>query len=275
MATTTWNPSDKNAAIALSNGNRTATSSAGSGTVNAAVRATTAISATTKQYFEVTVSAYGGTLAQYFSIGVMNSAASLSANMGATNGAALVSWLSAGSTRTYINGTISTTTYPNFYPGVVIRVAVDRAANKIWWAANNDIWSGSSVWIGSGATGDDPATGTGGASISAVTGTIYPALSSAWTGDVAVINGGTTAFAYAIPSGFAGLDGTSARATLVASEQWIMPNADARATQVLLEMWAPGGTTTPRAVATLVALEMWGDTGLAVTQQQARAWIMA
>lgn len=66
-----------------------------------------------------------------------------------------------------------------------------------------------------------------------------------------------------------------ARATQVISEQWIMPNANAQATSVFMEMWAPGGTTTPRAVATLVALEQWASAGLAVTQQQARAWIMA
>lgn len=69
---------------------------------------------------------------------------------------------------------------------------------------------------------------------------------------------------------------TDARLTQEVLEQWVNVNADARATAVLIEMWAPGGTTTPLAVATLVALEQWADTGLsAVTTQQARAFIMA
>lgn len=68
---------------------------------------------------------------------------------------------------------------------------------------------------------------------------------------------------------------TDARNTQEVLEQWVNVRADARATQVILELWAPGGTTTPRAVATQVLLEQWAVTGLAVTQQQARAWIMA
>jgi len=203
MALTTWNPADKNAAIALSGGNLTATSSAGSGSANAAIRATQPISSTVKTYFEVTVT---GTVGQYLSIGVMNDSASLSNNVGAVNGAAIVNNLSGG-TKTYINGTQAGVAFSIFASGQVVRVSVDRAANKIWWAVNNNIWSGSSVWFGDGTTNADPATGVGGASISVVTGTLIPAISSAWTGDVAVINGGTSAFAYAAPAGFVALDG--------------------------------------------------------------------
>lgn len=68
---------------------------------------------------------------------------------------------------------------------------------------------------------------------------------------------------------------TDARNTQEVLEQWVNVNADARATIVVLEQWAPGGTTQPRAVATLVALEQWASSGLAVSTQQARAWIMA
>lgn len=68
---------------------------------------------------------------------------------------------------------------------------------------------------------------------------------------------------------------TDARITQEALEQWVNVNADARATSVFLEQWGPAGTTAPLAVATVVALEMWADTGLAVTSQQARAWILA
>src|SRR5436190_19569627 len=98
----TWDPANKNAAIALSVGNSTATSSAGSGSVNAAVIGTVAISATIKQYFEVTASAGSN---QYFSVGVMNGSASLAGNIGATNGAAAVNKLNGGGEAIFRNGT--------------------------------------------------------------------------------------------------------------------------------------------------------------------------
>jgi hypothetical protein len=203
---TTWDPAHKNAAIALTGGNLTATSSAGSGSVNAAVYATTAISATVKQYFEITVTVV---LAQsFYSVGVMNGSASLSANIGQTNGAAAVQRLVGGQLYLLRNGTnLGVSTIPQLVTGQVLRVAVDRAANKLWWAVNNNIWTGASVWFGSLVAGDDPATGAGGMDISTVTGTIYPAMSSAWTGEVAVLNAGATAFAYAVPAGFVGIDG--------------------------------------------------------------------
>ena len=176
----TWNPSDKDAAQTLSGGNFIATSSAGSGTVNSCVRATQGISPSVKTYFEVTVS---GTLGQYLSIGVMNGSASLAANVGATNGIDFVNKFSGTTSSIYLNGVNTVSVLPVLTSGQVVRVAVDRTANKIWFAINNNTWSGSAVWMGSGATTDDPATGTGGASLSTVTGTIFPATSSAWTGD--------------------------------------------------------------------------------------------
>ena len=66
---------------------------------------------------------------------------------------------------------------------------------------------------------------------------------------------------------------TDARVTQEALEFWAMPNANAQATTVLVEMWGPGGTTTPRAVVTQVALEQWGV--VAAATQQSRVWIMA
>lgn len=200
---TTWNPSDKDANIVLSGGNLVATSSAGSGTVNTAVRATTAISATIKQYFEVTIT---GTIGQYMSVGVMNATASLVANVGQTNGAAFVKGYSGNSfSNIYRNGGATATNYPNPAAGQTIRVAVDRTANRVWWAVNNNTWSGSAVWMGDTSTNNDPNTGLGGLDITSVTGTIYPAYSSAWTGDVATLNPGPT-LTYAVPSGFSAID---------------------------------------------------------------------
>jgi hypothetical protein len=234
----TWDPSHKNAAIALSGANLVATSSAGSGSVNAAVYGTIAISATIKQYFEVTVS---GTMGQYFSIGVMNGSASLSANLASTNGAAFINKFNTTTSGFYRNGVQIDPSPPNFTTGQVIRVAVDVANNKIWWAINNIPFAGAGgPWMGSGSGGaQDPVTNTGGLPLSGVTAPIFPAFSSAWTGDAATINGGTTPFAYAVPSGFASLDGvTSALATQIAAEHWLRTNPQQQVTQVALEHWA-------------------------------------
>lgn len=201
---TTWNPADKNAGIALTGSNLIATSSAGSGTVNQAVRATTAISPTIKQYFEVTVS---GTMGQYLSVGVLNSGATLSNDVGAVNGAAFCHIFSPGTSKSRMNGAISGS-WPPISAGQVVRVAIDRNNNRIWWALNNNTTNGT-AWMGDGTINADPVTNTGGLFISAVTGTIFPAFSSAWTGDVATLNPGPTGFAYAVPSGFIALDGVA------------------------------------------------------------------
>jgi hypothetical protein len=206
LTATTWNPIDKNAGITLSNGNLTATGSAGSGTTNQAVRGTTALSASTKQYFEVTATK----ASRYWFVGVMGGSASVSdgTNVGETNGICFGN-MNAGSSLVYRNGAVvGAATYATVNTGDVIRVAVDRAANKVWWAINNTPWTtGATPWLdGTSGTTNDPATGTGGAVISAVTGTIYPAWSSAFTSDAGTINGGATAFAYAVPAGFVALD---------------------------------------------------------------------
>lgn len=205
MAAVTWNSADKNANIALSGGNLIATSNAGSGSVNAGVRATQAISSTVKTYFEITVT---GTVGQYFSLGVMNGSASLGSNIAQTNGIAFANKLSSGTqSGLYKNGGTYSTPSVVLTSGQVVRIAVDLANNKLWWAINNNTWSGSAVWMGDGTANNDPNTGTGGASLVGITAPIYPAISSAWTGDVATFNGGTAGFAYVIPSGFVPLDG--------------------------------------------------------------------
>lgn len=200
---TTFDPAHTAATMALSGGNLIATSSGGSNTVNGVTLGTTAMAG--KQYFEVTLT---GTMGQYFTVGVMNGSASLTANLGQSNGAGMMNKGSGSLNSIYINGlnNVGGTDYPVYVSGQVVRVAVDRTANKIWWAVNNNTWSGSAVWMGSGNTTDNPATGAGGASLISVTAPIYPAVSSSWTGDVATAAFGSAGFAYAVPAGFAGID---------------------------------------------------------------------
>lgn len=54
-----------------------------------------------------------------------------------------------------------------------------------------------------------------------------------------------------------------------------MPNANAQATQIAIEMWAQNATTTSQALLTQLALEQWASAGLASSGSQARAMILA
>jgi len=259
MANTTWNPSDRGT-IALSNGNLTAQPT-GQGSVRTIQSYTAG-----KFYFEIAFTSAGSSAA----VGVANATADMTTSI--SSGASVAICNNGGAIA--VNGTAQTGVGA-FSAGGACCVAFDMGAKLVWFrngAAGN--------WNGSGTA--NPATGVGGYSVSGLTGGATALF--AYTGgtsavaSVTTLNAGDTAFVGAVPSGFTvGLPVpvTDARATQVASEQWIMPNANAQATQVLLEMWAPGGTTQPRAVATLVALEQWASSGLAVTSQQARAWILA
>lgn len=80
----------------------------------------------------------------------------------------------------------------------LICMAVDLTNNKIWWRKgatggwNNDV-------IGN----QNPATNTGGVSISAITGPVLPAWSGSTNKDQVTVNFGATAFAGTPPAGFA------------------------------------------------------------------------
>lgn len=180
-AGTTWNPSDISTNVTLSGGNLTATASG-----NGAVRATAAISSG-KYYFEITMATWIG------------------ANPGP--GVALASvtlpWINTTAGVAYvdgfgnirINGSTSGSSLGTTASGNVIGCAVDRGANLIWFrkaAAGN--------WNGSGTA--DPATGTGGLSISAIAGSLYPGVMFTNNTEQAVANFGGSSFVGTIPSGF-------------------------------------------------------------------------
>src|SRR5260370_29599172 len=73
-ATSTWNPVDKEASIALTNGNLTATNGGGFGYHT--IRATSSSSSTNK-YFEITINVTGNSVA---TVGIANSTESLNGN---------------------------------------------------------------------------------------------------------------------------------------------------------------------------------------------------
>jgi len=97
----------------------------------------------------------------------------------------------------YLSNSIATG-YPTFTTGSVISVAIDYGNAKIWFRVNGGNWNGSGT--------ADPATNTGGLSIStflsAAPGGISPGFGLYYTNDAMTMNFGDTAFTYTIPSGF-------------------------------------------------------------------------
>jgi hypothetical protein len=175
---TTWNPADLSG-MTLSGGNLTAAGGNFTG-----VRATKGLSSG-KYYFEITVTT---TPSGY--VGLARSTADLTS--GGTTGAVGVT--SAGGVE--VNGITSTGISIGSIGGQVVGIAVDLSSNLIWFrngASGN--WNGNSA--------NNPATGTGGASISAIAGTLFPWFISVFGGTQTVTaNFGASAFSGAVPSGF-------------------------------------------------------------------------
>lgn len=177
----TWNPLDKHANIALSNGNNTASKTTSPGEVS--VRATIGIAASSKGYFEIRTDSVGN----FQLVGVGDASASLNSFVGSdTHGWAY--YQDTGGK--YSNNT--ETAYGTSWKAVgdVIGVAFDNG--KIWFAKNN-------TWQNSG----DPVAGTGEA-FSGIAGTIYPMLSVEAVSPQDVVTGrfALADFTYTPPTGF-------------------------------------------------------------------------
>lgn len=183
VATGTWNPADKNANVALSNGNLTATASI---SAFVAVRSTTSHS-TGKWCYEATLNAASGTI----SVGWGTSAASLSLIPGFDSPSNIsVGWFSGGP---IFPGPAGSATWPSLgSPGML---CVSLVTMEVW------MLDASGNWNGSGTA--NPATDTGGLSWGASTGsTWFAEVGLANSGDNMTVNFGATAFAHALPSGF-------------------------------------------------------------------------
>lgn len=169
-----WNPSDKNASITLSNGNRDAT-----GGSLVSVRGLLGRS-TGKYYFEYVLLTSVGS--HWFGLG--NGSANIASYVGnSASSAGLASGGNAVNTWTKDQaGTFSVAVND------VIGFAVDMGAGKAWVSKNN-------VWQLTG----DPAAGTN-QWISGLSGSVYPMSSPA--GGVTRINTKTAELSYSPPSGF-------------------------------------------------------------------------
>ncbi len=186
----TWNPADKSVSLGLSNGNLTATVGTG---VKAGVRATGSF-LSGKFYFEITTGGTDTSASEGRVIGVMDSTHPLDQNVGFTALGWGFSEDGGGSeARKKNNNNIEQAGAPKWDTGIVVRVAGDVDAGKIWWGTQG-------TWHNSG----DPVAGTNPA-YSNLSGTLFPAFSSFHNSGTIIItvNFGASPWADTPPTGFA------------------------------------------------------------------------
>lgn len=176
--TATWNPSDKNSNITLTNSNLTAQGSTGV-FGKQLVRSTTSVSSG-KHYAEFTITETGS-----YWLGVCVGSISVNAYLEVSNTG--IGAVDADS-QVWRDGSYSFNLATNITNGDVVMIAIDRDAGKFWMGING-------TWGNSG----DPGAGTNG--INLPTGTMF--LCWAPNEDsTAVMNVGASSFTYSLPSGF-------------------------------------------------------------------------
>jgi hypothetical protein len=186
-APTTFNPADL-LNVTLSNGNLTAT--AVTGQTNAGVRGVGSISSG-KYYWECK---YIGIANNGMGIGAATASANL-ATMGTTM-AQTVLMTRLGNI--FINNVNSGVSLSTRAVNDVVAIAVDMIGKLVWFRVTP-----SGNWNNNGTA--DPAGGTGGLSISALTGPLYPFFLPGFptnSGDVITMNSGGSAFNGVVPAGF-------------------------------------------------------------------------
>jgi len=188
-ATTTWDPSNKSTKITLSGGNLIATSGASAGAATA-VRSVASHS-TGKYYGEFTMTTK--TASDSTCIGLVNASYAI-------DGASFIGQTANGmgywDANEYVLNNLTThpTGTATYTTGDVISMAVDTTARLVWFRKNGGNWIGT--------TSGDPAAGTNGFDISALTGALYAAVEEEVSGMVWTANFGATAYAQAVPSGY-------------------------------------------------------------------------
>jgi hypothetical protein len=195
-STTTWNPSDKAASIALSNGNLTA--SASTNNSDEMVRSVTSYSSG-KYFFQTTGSSCCG--AGLHQIGFANSTQVLTGNFlgSSTNGFGFTSnngvvYCNGGISATYVTWTTST-----------LSVAFDITNVLVWFRVGSGNWNNNA--------GADPVTGTGGLSLAGTgcngtplaAGPYFAIYNFEDLSGVTTTNFGATSYSPAAPAGFSNL----------------------------------------------------------------------
>jgi hypothetical protein len=197
---TTWNPSDKSSNITLTNANLRANPTT---TADGGVRSTTSQTSGAKFYFEVTGNGTGGTNT---GCGITTSASALGSIGSAAASSALVF---QNSGNIWINGSNTSVSVGAIGTGTV-SFAIDLANARLWIRRSGGNWNNSGT--------ANPATNTGGLSISALFPT-NPAFAVATfntsTAFNYTVNFGASAFAFAVPIGFSAWDPIAATQTAV------------------------------------------------------------
>jgi hypothetical protein len=182
---TAWNPSDKSAAISLSNSNRT--TSAAPNWDGYGIRSVTSHTSG-KRIFELVTTGYTYQ-------GIAPASTTLSYPGGGTSTGAIISYPNDiyFTTVSGVQSNLYTATPVRTEPGTTT-YAFDFDADLMWIAFNGGDWNNN--------PSADPATGTGGVSIASVTNStwfIYCGFGDAGT---SVLNAGHAAFAKTTPAGF-------------------------------------------------------------------------
>lgn len=192
MPNTTWNVLDKHTRCTLSGSNLIATFVTDS-TNHGGVRSTDGKTASGLYYVEITIA---GNVSGNTCVGVCTQSPPwATANNSDLRGA----YAYSGSSIFY-NGSSSGFTLSGFTSGDVICIALDLGNSKVWFRKNGGNWDGNAT--------HNPATNTGGISLSTLVATgrywyIYGgAAAGASPAPVYTLNSGDTAFAQSVPSGF-------------------------------------------------------------------------
>ena len=197
MTITTWNTADKSGSVTLSGGSKTATTTS----TNQGVRSNVGWSAG-KHYAEF-MNCFFSTVPSSSSrggIGIADSTYSLTSGPGSDNTHS--AWVIQPPTVLVGNGTRTAGAIGTALGTTVTSgVALDMDGKLVWFTEDGSTWN-------NGGTAN-PATGVGGFSLAgaATLGPVaYLAAWLRWNGgspnDNATLNGGDTAFAFSIPSGF-------------------------------------------------------------------------
>lgn len=146
-----------------------------------------------KRYFELVITTTGGNVA----VGVTN--VTLVNATGITDQVNAIGWFSfAGAGSTSYNSAFGNS-MPAFVQGDRLSIAVDATADLLWGRVNGGTWGPSG----------DPAAGTGGQSISGITGAVGPAVTLADLNDEVDGSFASGSWVYTAPTGFSAYDSSS------------------------------------------------------------------
>ena len=184
-----WNPATAESHLVISNNNLTGTESVAGGVYSGVLANKSASSG--KFYWEITAVTISTPAAATFG-GVGNASAAVNNYFGSTSNS--IGWVGDG--RVYINN-INLGPIQTFAQGNTLCFALDLGNSKIWFRTNGGNWNNDVI------ANQNPATNTGGISLSTLNAGPYFALGEAEaTNDVFTANFGATAFAQTAPAGF-------------------------------------------------------------------------